>query len=112
MPVPESKPLNSVRRPCKAGHGGIILSRANEEWGKGAPERASSTDVRGTENGIADALDQPDIGCHAPLAWSDLGQHGSDIRRIRWRTGFPTQAVVHGIEVIADVARVRHRPDQ
>lgn len=46
------------------------------------------------------------------LARSNFGQHRAEIRRVRGRAGLPAQAVVHGVEMVADIAGVRHRPDQ
>src|SRR5262249_41508594 len=40
-----------------------------------------------------------------------LGQHRADVRGVVRRHRLPAQAVVHGVEVVADVADVPHRVD-
>ncbi len=90
----------------------IVGSRADEQRTVVSAKEAARADVRSAEDGIADALDQPDVGSDVALAGSHLGQHGADVRGVGGGFGLAAQAVVHGIEMVADVADVRHRPDQ
>jgi hypothetical protein len=56
----------------EAGVGRVVFGGADEERGVGRTERPASADVRSAENRVADALDEPDVGGHAPLAGPHL----------------------------------------
>ena len=96
----------------EARHGRVIGCRADEQRAVDQAQVAARADIRGAEDGIADALDQPDVGGDVALAGSNLGQDGTDVRSVGGRIRLAAQAVVHGVEMVADVADVRHRPDQ
>ena len=91
----------------------MICGRADEQWGEPGSQMPSRSNVRGAENGIADALDQPGIGNDVSAAGSNLGHNRTKIRRVVRRTGYlAAETIMHGIEMVADSPRVRHRPDQ
>ena len=90
----------------------MVGGRADEERAVAGAQVAAGADVRGTEDRIADAADQPDVVGDVALAGSDLGQDGAEVRRVGGRAGLAAQAVVHGVEMVADVADVRHRANQ
>ena len=50
----------------------------------------------------------------ATVRWrgSNLRQDGTDVGRVGGRIRLAAQAVVHGVEMVADVSDMRHRPDQ
>ena len=66
--------------PAETGHRRMIGRRADEERRAGSTENAARANVRGTEDRVADALDQPDVGCRAALAGPYLRQDGAEVR--------------------------------
>ena len=73
---------------------------------------ASRTNVWSTEDRIADAFNEPDIGRDGPLVRPNLGQNCPQVGCIGRRGCLTTQTVVHRVEVVADAAHMSHRPDQ
>ncbi len=119
QPAPALQPLGrqvgrrqQLGRRLEIRRRGVVLGRAHEQRGVGRTQVAARGDVRGAEYRIANALDEPDVGRHAPLAGPQLGQHGTDVRSVGRGAGHAAQQVVHRVEMVADRPGVRHRPDQ
>jgi len=96
----------------KARHGRVIRGRADEQRAVDQAQVTPIADVRGAEDGIAHAFDQPHVRRHGALCGSNLRQDGTEVRRVGGRIRLAAQAVVHGVEMVADVSDMRHRPDQ
>jgi hypothetical protein len=96
----------------ETGHGGMVVGRADEQRAVDGTQVAARANIRGAKDGIADALDEPDVGGGVALAGPNFGQYGTDIRRVGRRTSLAAQEVVHRVEMVADVVDMRHRADQ
>ena len=116
QPAASLHPIGLLRREeigsSETRHGWIVGGRADEQRAVDGAQVSARSDIWGAEDGITDALDQPDVGRGGALAGSHLGQHGTDVRRVGRRTSLAAQAVVHGVKMVADVPDMRHRPDQ
>ena len=77
-----------IGRP-ETGHGRVIACRADEQRAVIHAQVASRADIRRAKHGIADALNQPDVGRDAALGRSNLGQDGTDVGRVGRRTACP-----------------------
>ena len=64
--------------------------------------------VRRAEDRIADAFDEPDIRRNAPLVRPSLRQNRSDIGCVGRCFSLTAEQMVHRVEVVADVADMRH----
>ena len=73
----------------KAGHGGMVVGRADEQRHVASAEVAAVPMFGAQKTGIADALDQPDIGGDVALAGPDLGQDGAEVRRVGGAPAWP-----------------------
>ena len=66
----------------EARHRRMIVCRADEQRAVASAQVAPGADIRGAEDRIADALDQPDVRSDAALAGSNLRQDRTDVRRV------------------------------
>src|SRR5206468_3332101 len=56
-------------------------------------------------------IEEPGIAHHIAPGWPYFGKNRADVGSIVWRTRLTREAVVHGIEMVADIAHVLHRAD-
>jgi hypothetical protein len=73
---------------------------------------SAGPDIRCTKNGVTDTFDQPDVRSDTALVRSKLRHHRTQIWRIKRRIRLATQAMMHGVKVIADVPHMSHGTDQ
>ncbi len=93
-------------------HGGMIGCRADEQRAVLHAEVSAGADVRAQKTGSPTHLISQTYEAMLRCVGSNLGQDRADVRRVCRRLGLAAQAVVHGVEMIADVSDVRHRADQ
>src|SRR5205085_1807628 len=96
----------------ETGHGGMVVGRADEEGREPGAEVAAAADVGSAEYWVADATNQPDVIGDVAFGRSEARDNGSQVGRIRRGAGLAAQQVVHGVEMVTDVADVGHRADE
>jgi hypothetical protein len=98
-------------RPAIVRHGGMVIRRTDEHRRVPGAEVAAGPDERRDEDAGPAGIEQPEVaGDIAPIG-PHRGEDGADVRRIVRRPRLAGQAVVHGVEMVADVADVHHRAD-
>jgi hypothetical protein len=99
---------------AEVGHRRVIGRRADEQRAVLGAEVPAGADVRGAEDRIADAADEPHVGrgvVPTAATRADAREDGAEVRRVRRRTRLAAQQVVHRVEMITDISHVRHRAD-
>ena len=96
----------------------MVVGGTDEHRRVGGSQITSGANVRSTENRRPDALDEPGVRDEVAIIGEILGHHRSDIGH---GVGLafpdplnhmPAEQVVHGVEMVGDRGRMRHRANQ
>ncbi len=91
---------------------GMVVGRADKQRAALGAEMAAVADVRGAEDRITNAADEPNVIRQVALGGPYAREDGTEVRRIGGGSSLAAQQVVHGVEVVADISHVCHRTDQ
>ena len=99
-------------------HRRVVVGGANKHRCVTRTQITAGAEVRSAEDWRSHALDEPRVGDQVALVGKMLGHHRSDVGQVVGDTfadaldDLPAQQIVHGVEVIVDRARMRHRADE